>query len=256
MKKTSIQLLVGLLPLLSGCAITMQMPVARMDSPEVQGELGKGYVGGGLAIANKLTIIPDVTASPPQTASPSFDPSLVVPIKGGLGLWERMDLDFQVVSSSPALGRVKIQLLGEPRQEAKQGNFSLSLTAGGGLGGRNDRDTNTILTNVTANYTIDYYAWDVAMILGYRAGERFLIYGGPFFTHYYFRGTIDQTINNTVQPQRLFSGHATQGGLNAGAHWEFGRFFELKGEAAVGVADVRYTGNAAPSLAVYAGFHW
>ena len=234
--------LIGFLALgTTACAITLNTPVLRFDSPESQGKLGKGYVAGSFAGDSDLTIIPDTTAQPPVD-SKSYSTTVVGAVSSAVGITEGLDLGifFPASASTNASGtaplmlEAKYQFLGSHRIERTPGSFALAATLG--LGGASDSksDTNS-LNSITANSDSDFEAIDVGAIAGYRWTSWYLLYSGIFFTDYFYSSTIHQSQNGVPTNNYTFSGNAGQTVLTVGSEFDFGHFvMRLEGAIASG----------------------
>jgi hypothetical protein len=204
--------------LAEGCAITMNMPASRFESPETRGKLLKVQLDGGLQGSHTVVVVNDITANPVQVNSPGFDRSNAS-FRGafGLGIFRDLDLSLKLAWNSPTLFQVKYQILGKPELETQVGNIALAVTAAiGTLQGTGSAAG--VLNNLAAKYDLTATTYDLALIAGYRFHETFMVYGGPFVTSTSFSGHVDQT--TTSVSTFPFSGTAGQAGLNVGIQWD------------------------------------
>src|SRR6185437_5476049 len=179
-------LVLSALPLAAGCAhpITTHLPANRFDSPEAAGVRFKGDIAAGLEGGNQWDITQDLDQSPPSFANPGFDTSQADAVMtGDLGLLDRLDVGLKVRFDTTSLAEVKYQILGDPRVTAKDGNFSLAVTAAGGTGTRDENNQTSLQdSGVVANDTITETDMDFALIGGYRPSDLALLYSGGAFT--------------------------------------------------------------------------
>jgi len=232
---------------LSGCALSLNMPTVRFESPEAQGTLGHGYVALGAAGGNDLTIIPDTTASNP-TEQTSFSGSGNIPVMVGLGILDRLDIEGRLQGAlngtSVPLLTAKYELIGAPRSRAKTGNFALAATLGGGAASETQNDGN--LGSTSAATDVHFWEFDSSLIAGYRIADNVMIYGGPFYSHYGFHGTDTQSGGGAAAPL-IFAGTANQSGINVGQAMDMGPV-EIKAELAYAYATSEGANNSGVSV--------
>jgi hypothetical protein len=212
----------------SGCAITTKIPVNRFDSPETMGR-GSGELLGGDEGDSEFTITPDDTATPPNFSNPTFSNSNDFLLQGGLslaGLIPRTDIYAKLRTAGVLEGVIKFQILGEPRNVAKEGNFSLAVTAGAGGSSSSDSDNTTYFTSSTsAQYSTTVSAVDFGAIMGYRLSEWALVYAGWAWTRQTYSGTLTQTTSSGgSSPQYLYSGQLRQTTADLGIEFNPGAF--------------------------------
>ena len=215
-----------LLATTSGCAITLNTPVLRFDSPESQGKLGKGFVAGSFAGDADLTIVPDTTAQPPLDRK-SYATSVVGAVSSGVGITEGLDLGIFVpasaIGTAPLMLKAKYQFLGSHRIEKAPDSFALAATFG--LGGASQSKTDTSsLNNVTATSDSSFGAVDFGALAGYRFNPWFLLYSGVFYTDYFYSSTIHQSQTGGPTTDYTFKGNASQTSLAVGTEFDFGHF--------------------------------
>lgn len=232
----------------SGCSVTAGIPAMRMDSPEAvgRGRISKDETESkqddrGIRLAlgfqgsSELTLVKDYTAKPPQVNQPvsSKDPILGTTSEGRISLFgmdnlkptadfsliERLDISFRPHWDHPWMFGGKFQILGDSEKRAKKGNFSLAVTGSVGYASDNyeykGEDPLQPLTNrTTAKADFYYYAYDAALILGYRPIRDLLIYGGPYFQNLNITGEITQPWNGSEKYN--VKGNATTTGGNFG----------------------------------------
>lgn len=243
------------LSLSSGCAIGLNMPTVRFDSPEARGKPGSGSIGIGAATSHYLEIIPDTTANPPVDRR-SFQRSFNFPARVEFGILARLDIELRApmatFGTAPAILKLKYQVIGEPRSTAKMGNFALAVSAGGAL---TSNETTHYGGSINAVTDASFNGFDLAGLAGYRVSDPILLYGGVFYTRYNFDGTITQTGSGAIAAPYTFAGHAEQSGLNFGAS-AGGGGFNIRAEMAAAFA---FSGGARiQSLqgGLMLGFEW
>lgn len=121
-------------------------------------------------------------------------------ILGSASLFRRLDFyaSPSVTRSPPTYG-VKFQILGQTRQEAKEGSYSLSLAAGHGRVSQKWKDDNNFFTtsNIdTIRFRTDH--GEVGLIGGYRWTNKFLHYANVFYMNTYAHGVVTSD-NGTLQ---------------------------------------------------------
>lgn len=246
---------------LNGCAINVNLSTLRFETPEAQGQLGKGEAGAGVALGTKLELIDDDTFSS-LSQEANFVGDFVAPFRGEVGLLDRLDISLTGAAStaaSPVNLRLKYQILGEPRITSDPGNFSMAVTLAGGAGYKSDYDTDTgnpfiDPTNpVVATYSI--HAWDVdtSLIFGYRILDWLLVYGGPFYTHTGFSGWVQQSGSGSQQIN--LAGTVDEEGANVGVSFDW-KHFTLRPELALGAAQATNGSGAVIGLGSVFMFHW
>jgi hypothetical protein len=122
---------------------------------------------------------------------------------GDLGIVRKADIFLLTTSNSaPTLLGAKYQLLGETRNKAEKGNFSLSLTTAVGSGsadvGRNDLDS--VSGNVKRLKTNTNHL-EGGVVFGYRLAKQFLTYGNV----YYIDENIDGEVTTTTEALKYSS---------------------------------------------------
>jgi hypothetical protein len=228
----------------SGCgAVTLNMASNRFISPEA----GAAHFEQGVQGVNRVTIVPDASATPPVMNSPSFGGTDEGYFLGaGIGLTKSVEFYFSNDFGGVPLFGLKFQLLGPAYKDAKEGDFSLSLTGAWGYisQGSDNGSTWEYGKRVTAE--------DASVIVGYRVAHMLLLYGGPFSTWYEVQGSVTQPKGAGVS--YLYSGKGFQKGINAGV--ELGSVFFLRAELAV--VDGEYNSISRTKLdgGMITGFQW
>ena len=216
-----------------GCAsLDAEFPTSRMDIPEVIGTSGKrAQIGLGYSSTQLFTIASDASARPPTLNQPSFRAGAEVSGAAAYGLMKRLDVGVKATTgSSPTFLQAKFQLLGKPGDEADPGNVSLAVTGAWGFANiSKSGDQRGIFgpggyrwTSTTQESVSDF-----ALILGYRASESTLFYGGVFMSKIAVDASIDQAqSDNGTSPAANYKTPAyrgTRNGANAGIQITFGK---------------------------------
>ena len=240
--------------LFTGCAISTTQYANRFDTPEATGRSFEGHLGGGLEGGNQLTIVPDVTASPPDTTPSWGRADNIFNLGAGMGILPRLDADLKLAGNSPLLAQLKYQILGDTMLDADEGNLSLAVTAGVASGSNSSTGGSTF-GGLTYNYQMSETFYDFAAILGYRFTAAALLYGGPFFTTHSYSVTLTQTQNGTTSIFPISSSF-NQRGANLGFRVNASRaYFMLEGAWASATTAASNTSSAFYG-GVVGGFRW
>lgn len=199
--------------LVSGCAVTVDVPTNRFDSPETTGKLGRLKLEADFGGSNSVVLTPDITAKAPDTAHPTFDTTKFLDVMAGVGLMDKLDVD--VRTDGGLAFEVKYQFLGAPRMTAKAGNFALAATLMGG-GSTYNQDSSGLVGAGHVDQSA-YFA-DAALVAGYRVLDPVLIYGGPFIRDTKFSGSYTQSssIGAPSTSAGNYSGDVMSTGANIG----------------------------------------
>lgn len=217
--------------LLSGCtSLTMQLPTSRLDSPEVLGAGSRRFeMGLGSSSHKNVIFTDDASKRPPDLSKPRIE--LNEPLSGhlGLGVFENFEVGVRTsVGPSPWRFIGKLQLLGDSREKAKSGNFSLALTGGIGFAVSNLRgDQNGRFGPGGHNWaaSVRLFMTEAALIAGYRLTDELLVYAGGFHAHHTINGRIEhQESDDGLSPQAeyKFEYGGYQTGANGGIRLELG----------------------------------
>lgn len=186
-----ILLLVILFSLVS-CSTYLRTPGPRMISPETHGKLGKGEVDLRLQGSKQYQM--DFRGSSTNVPLHDDEVTYAVNASGELGIFKRLDL--YIISSfmmSPTLFGMKFQFLGDPRAEAKKGNFSASLTAATGSTSHERKDADTdddIFDGGVDKIQVEMDHQDIGLLIGYRWGEHLLHYVNAIFYEEEVKGKV------------------------------------------------------------------
>ena len=221
MKLLTLIVLILTFLIVSGCSsVTLNMASNRFISPEG----GIMNFETGVQGVNRVTIVPDASASPPTTNAPGYGGTDVgYLVAGGFQIFHPVDFFVSYGLGGVPIYGLKIQLFGPTYKEEKQGDVSLAITGGGGY------------ANPSASsppdwqYSSEMWAEDASVILGYRKTHFLLFYGGGFYTRYQVKGTITQPVGGSNV--YAYSGTGDQEGINAG--FELGRWVFIRFEVAL-----------------------
>lgn len=164
-----------------------------MISPEAQGKFLSGSVDIRLSSTkeDEWSFTNDDVKKPFDGERDTYKISGMI----DLGLLNRLDfvyLDYLSGSTVGILG-LKFQILGDTRKDAKKGNFSLSLFAGGGANEDSVDNSDNDLSNFTSNvdkleYEVDHQ--DLGLIIGYRWSDSLLHYFNAYYFHENIKGKV------------------------------------------------------------------
>lgn len=185
--------LVSALPVLPGCAITVNLPVNRFETPESQGERTID-LEAGVQGAHKLVLVPNSTATGvPQLDAPFFQHVGSTAMGGvGIGLVNGVDISVRGQVNTPSLLKVKVQLLGPPAAEPRPGAFSLAVSGGFGFGRKTEVDEDPF-SSITAESQTTFNTYDASLIAGVRLSRSTLLYSSVYRTLITVDGDIRQT---------------------------------------------------------------
>lgn len=237
MRFRTVASLVSALPFLAGCAITVNLPVNRFETPESQGSHTIN-LEAGIQGANKLVVIPNTTAPGiPAVDSPFFQRVGSAAVAGiGIGLVNRLDLSVRAQVNTPSLLKLKFQLLGPPAADPRAGTFSLALSGGIGFGRKTEMDDDPF-SSVTAESRADFNTYDASVIAGYRLSRSTLLYGSVYRTSVTVDGNVRQTDNGNQVAEFDFGKTATQQGGTLGIEV---RSHHVGGMIEIGYGSARY----------------
>lgn len=202
-----------------------------MISPESQGKFLAGSVDLRLSSVKQDRL--EFTGN--DVKHPFSGKSDVYRLSGllDLGIVNRLDFLYLGHMSGTTVGiyGLKVQVLGKNRQEAKQGNFSVSLAGGTGRTGSSFDTSDNDLNNWTTN--VDKLSWRVqhheaGLVAGYRWANKLLHYVNAFYFHENLRGKVT-TDGNTLQDAKF---RDTQDGMiySTGLLYDLGANWYLKAD--------------------------
>lgn len=147
-----------------------------------------------------VAVSDDASSRPPLFGSPSVESGFDVPVRAGLGLGDSFEVGLRYgVLASAAMVSGKLQLLGRPAREAKEGDIALALTVGYGnqnsaAGGSQKGAFGPGGFNWNARETTSIQ--DFALIAGFHPRNWLLVYGGPFYSVLEMSGTIHHDLSD------------------------------------------------------------
>jgi hypothetical protein len=241
--------------IITGCSTALQtpLPANHFISPESSGTFLHGSVDTGIASGNELTVIPNAWESSSDLGSPSIDSNVDFALNFWLALIDGVDL--QVVDQDLMSG-LKWQFLGDAQPDAEEGNFSMAVSARYGVVTGTDNYSDPFLLGTpTASSNITKKTYDVQLIAGYRFSNILLLYGGPFYTHQTFYGSITTTPISGTGATTNLSGVFEQYGLDIGTEIGFNRFF-MRPEASIAGASGLGVHATNPFFGFVAGLRW
>ncbi len=182
--------LLPLFILLNACAVKVTLPSNHFITSETNGKSGGAHFNVRSQSGTEIDVINDPLSSSPNI-TPDAHQQSEVGVAASIGLFRNLDIYYHEGQDSMAVAGVKIQLLGTPRAESSAGSFSLSIAGGVGFG---DGDEEQSSDDTEAAINVDFSGYEAAVILGYRLGDKLLIYTGPYIA----KTTADITSIRTV----------------------------------------------------------
>lgn len=163
-----------------------------MISPETQGELGSGSLEMRLQSSKRDKL--DFSDETTKNSIDRADSPYALGAEGELGLHKRIDI-FVIPSLilAPTIFGAKYQFIGNPRLEAKAGNFSAAFLAGFGSRSESDLNSDDISDFFTENIKeleVKTKHKEVGLISGYRWHERFLHYANVIYLNETVEGKV------------------------------------------------------------------
>lgn len=231
--------------LLSACPNEIRVPLktARFQLPEVSERIFSSNISINQHTGSDVVIVENADQSPPDDKT-SYVTSAGDIVTGGdaaITILPRTEISLSYARGTYLIGG-KVQVLGPAREQSSKGDLSFAVSAGYGYNQIDETDDSGRL-RWKANYEVK--ALDASAILGYRVGQRWLLYGGPFYQSYDVSGKLHQLNSTTGASMGEFnidsSGHFY--GLNFG--FEFflnqNRKFSLLTEGSRGTANFKNT---------------
>jgi hypothetical protein len=247
MKNSPLRLLpfVSLL-LLGACAsaLRMNVPVMRFESPELEdSKKAPLTLAWGVQSFNEVTLTPNLASirvhDVPMTAKQEFVASGDKDSDTSLGdifdfsyffarLGYSLPIPLEITWRLPDRFGLKYQIFGPRAPDAKTGNVSAAVTASWAK--RISSGTTDALptTQTYGSYDFTRSIIDIALVLGARMNDKWLVYGGPFYV------AIPYEVNqsSTSQATARAVGSVKSFGGNVGFQWRSGESFSVKIEAA------------------------
>lgn len=167
--------------LFTSCAYKMhvKIPTAQMISPEAKGDTFKGSVDSGNGTFIKGTIdFTDEEVTNPIESEHSVN-SITTAVE--LGIVKNLDFISRLNYEAPSMYGLKLQVLGDSADIAKEGNHSFALTGMVGSYNYSDQEGEEVEWTATdedieADFT--QTAYDFGIIYGYRFQDESLAYFG------------------------------------------------------------------------------
>lgn len=162
-----------------------------MISPEAHGGLGTGALELRLESQkrDRLDFEDDTTNNPIDHEAVDYSLAGL----GEVGLFKYLDIFVQPHTSSATVIGAKYQILGDPRSNAKKGNFSTSVLVGYGSGERtysSSGDLFDIFNDDIQRLKLEYGHEEIGFISGYRWSEKFLHYANVIYQHDDVKGNV------------------------------------------------------------------
>lgn len=244
-----------LLVLLSGCSVTLEVPLSRMELPETLGQsdmrLDFGAKGGV-----DVEVAEPVEQGSALESEPDTQRITIPSVGFAYGPHDRIDLKATVDQSGESTtltAKTKFQILGEPAARASAGNTSLAVTLGAGYVSKTyeyDSDDEHY------RGTIDSSLLDAAMIMGHRLNERVQIFGGVFGTRYDLEYRWSHRDQATLVAKSRQKSDIDIRGANFGFAFTMRRKWNAVLEFGAAQIDVQSTDEWVPFLGVMFGRTW
>lgn len=211
---------------LSACSLPVKFKTqgSRFDVPESTGGLGHFAVMGSVQGDQDVVLTQNGHTLPPNTHSVDVE-YLPYDLKPSASIGVIRWLDFSMkngVWDSSSLLQLKAQFLGNPLNESEEGDFSAAIAIGGGLSSHKETETESDWPFSSATETdqieLKTRTGDLGLSAGYRVGPRFLVYGGPFYSHTRYSGRAE---GGKDYAPVTFEGESQQWGGTAGVHYGF-----------------------------------
>jgi hypothetical protein len=186
---------------LSSCAGYIRTQATKMISPETQGAFAAGAIDLRLESQNRdrLSFINDRTDNPVNPEDAIYSLALLAE----LGIFKRLDIYFQPHTLSASHYGAKYQLVGDPRKNAKKGNFSISLLSGIGSGSseiRSNSDLEELFNENIEKFQVDYSHKEFGLIIGHRWAEKVLHYANMIYQENRITGDVTKTTGPLSTP--------------------------------------------------------
>jgi hypothetical protein len=209
--------LMSLLLALSGCATRIYLPGNRFVTPEASGRfLGGEFHTGGAGVTH-VQVADDMTAVTPNT-TPLLVKNSTLAVGGQLGLLPILDFYYSNAFGGATAYGVKVQVLGEPANTAKEGNLSLAIVGAIQAGSQN---SSVESSGVSGKSDVSFSGWEGVLSLGYRPAEGLLIYLSPFVSQTKATVKIERSVSgvttNTTQPDGVGDMKGLSLGLRVGS---------------------------------------
>lgn len=175
-------------------SLRINLPSSRFESPESNGEAKQLEVGFGIGSSHAVTITPDASSRPPILNQSAIVTSSDTVLLGSVGLTKFLDAEIRSDFGTNEL-LLKAQFVGDSVLAAVKNNFSMAATIGVEGGSTSAQGNQSSLfgpANAPWTASAFVFATDYALILGYRANDYVLLFGGPFITLYDSTALIHQ----------------------------------------------------------------
>ena len=231
--------------LLSACLNEIRVPLktARFQLPEVSERIFASNISINQQTGSDVVIVENADQSPPndKTSYVTSGDGIATGGDAAITILPRTEIALSYARGTYLIGG-KVQVFGPAREQSTKGDLSLAVSAGYGYNQLDETDDSGRL-RWKATYKVKML--DASAILGYRVGQRWLLYGGPFYQTYDVAGKLNQLNSTTGASMGEFnidsSGHFY--GFNFG--FEFflnqNRKFSLLTEGSRGTANFKNT---------------
>lgn len=214
----------------SSVRVSKNISTQRFESPEIHTK--QHGVFGGYGNGTTIVLTEDLSDKLPDAESPEFkDGNLTgAGYEYAFSDWVELSVGTMIeftdeVFSNSILtpqAKVKVQILGDPKNKSTPGNISLAITGGvAGAIGTDSDETTSCLNGCDSTYYEHSTSWihyDQAAILGVRVSEEALLYGGVFRVETLYYGTWRERNRDSKEliSEGSFEGGAITNGYNLG----------------------------------------
>lgn len=188
--KNSLLLLLIILTFASCSQVRIHSAATRFISPEATGKTLSGEIEVQVQSGTEATI----TLESNEINKPMKLRNDVTPIGTGLnlGLLERVDfIGYGRTNGAPLYG-VKVQLIGDPKAQAKKGNFSAAITAGMGSA-ESKFSKSELFSSEDTEASVSQSIKDYSVIVGYRTEDDVVLYLSAQMTNH----KVDLSLEST-----------------------------------------------------------
>jgi len=186
----------AILAVLGGCCsyrepVALELTLSRLELPEPPSKRFRARLG--TAKAAYVVLTPDQLTEPPSARNPElrnekpvgdcdFDvydlDELQMSGTGEVCFAERFSFGVGRRSGGPLMANARVYLLGKARDRSRKGDFSMALTGAAGKDGWRKRARD--FDQQPYSTRVDRVEAQVGLVLGYRALDTLLVYGGPY----------------------------------------------------------------------------
>lgn len=197
---------------LSGCvSLNATIPIQTAETPE---SIGVEEKRASLLIASnpshEFTLSPDASNRPPTLDKPSVASGSQIMASASYGLLNNLDVGISTGRGNmPWLLKLKLQVIGEKKSQAKKGNHSAAIGLGAGLGSSRDSgDQNGVLGPGGHNWEakVNSRVGQVLLAAGTRLTDQLLLSSTFSVADWSVKGEIDHKVSDDgLSPSAQYS---------------------------------------------------